>query len=251
MNVNRLKLELFYLIKAFKYNKVGRAYLYYKYFFAPKILKSNKLFERPITDSNLSIHILTCHRDVVILLWSLATYYNVSNVIGELFIHDDGSLAESDKKSIKKFFPNSRIINDQVFLHQASHQLDRYPNIKEFRIKNKKFVLLRKLIDPYFISDKKYRLIIDSDLLWFNHPGQIAEQFEAGCNQSLMMIADTSCPVYFEDGKKFPDNLAKFNSGIVLYRQDNFDLAKLESYLMALDMNNNDNRHFIEQAGYS
>ncbi len=247
MNFKQLKLELFYLIRALRY-KVGRTYFYHKYLVAPKILQSKKVFEKPITNDNLSIHLLTCHRDLVMLIWSLASFYHHSKIIGQLFIHNDDSLTDGDKEIIKKFFPSCWIVDaDQVL----KSQLDNYPRLKKFRIEQKRFVLLKKFIDPYFISNKSCRLIIDSDLLWFNNPIEIKDQIDKGCIQSLMMMADTNCPVYFKDGRQSTEDLARLNSGIVLYQQNNFDLAKLESYLEALDLTNNENRHFIEQAGYS
>lgn len=249
MNFSRLKLELFYLIKAFRY-KIGWTYFNYKFLLAPKILKSKQVFEKPITDKNLSMHLLTCHRDLIMLIWSLASFYHSSRVVGELFIHNDGSLTNKNKNRIKKFFPNCRIVGAEELLEDTTNRINNYPMIKKFRTEYKKFILLKKLIDPYFISDKQYRLIIDSDLLWFNHPVEFQDQLNSGCQQSLMMTAESNCPVYFKDGQRLPDSLAKLNSGVILYRQDNFDLVKLESYFNSLDLNNNDNRHFIEQAGY-
>ncbi len=57
--------------------------------------------------------------------------------------------------------------------------------------------------------------------------------------------------VYFKDGSKLSDLLANLNSGIVFYRKDNFNLAKLVDYLEKIDLANEKNFHFIEQAGYA
>ena len=42
--------------------------------------------------------------------------------------------------------------------------------------------------------------------------------------------------VFFKDGSKLADNLANYNSGIVLYQKQNFDLNKLGEYLEKIDI---------------
>jgi len=250
MNIKKLKLELFYLKKAFLVYKKGFKYIYNKYILAPKILKSGKVFDRPINNENLSIHILTCHRDLVMLIWSLASFYKNLKIVGQLFIHNDGSLTDGDKKKIKELFPSVEIIDSQNFEEDFAARLDKFPVIKEFRNKYPQYVLLKKIVDPYFVSDKDYRLIIDSDLLWFDSSAEIETEVLSGCNKSFMMSTDVSCPVYFKH-EKFDDRLSVFNSGIVLYHKDNFDTEKFSHYLTLLDLENPENKHFIEQAGYS
>ena len=100
MNFKKIKLEFFYLYKSFFIYKKGFLYLKNKYIIAPKILKLNKVFEKPVNNDNLSIHVLTSHRDFLMLLWSLASFYQVASIVGPLFIHNDGSLTAKDKRII-------------------------------------------------------------------------------------------------------------------------------------------------------
>ena len=226
-----LKLELFYLRKAcFEYHAPFR-YLYNKYILANKILKTNQDLDKPINHHGLSIHILTRHRDIVILVWSLASFYLNSSVVGQLFIHSDGSLTQKDKSILNKLFPSSKIIEKK-----SDYQ----------------YLLLQKLFDPYYLSDKKIHLIIDSDLLWFKNPKEIEEEIKNNAQSSLMMVGQgIGCPVYFKNNKKLSAELSYLNSGIVLYHQDNFNLDKLEKYLARIDNTNPANKHFIEQAGFA
>jgi len=250
--IKKLKLEIFYLRKVFLIYKFNKTLLYIKnkYFLASKILKLNKVLEKPVNHPDLSIHLLTCHKDLVMLIWSLASFYKVSKIVGQLFIHDDGSLTQKDKSIINKFFPSAKIIDSSNFVKDFSTKLDEFPIIKKFRKDYPQYVLLKKIIDPYFVSNKSNLLIIDSDLLWFKNPGEVESEISDGCNNSLMMSTDVACPVYFKEGR-LDENLAKLNSGIVLYKKDNFRLEKFSSYLNFLDISNKENSHFIEQAGYA
>ena len=250
MNLRKLKLELFYLRKAFFQYKSGFKYIYNKYFFAPRVLKINKPLEKPINNSDLSVHILTCHKDLIMTIWSLASFYSNMDVVGELFIHNDGSLNQNDQNILKKFFPSSQIINPKHLFENHNTELEKYPIIKKFRSELTNYFLLKKLIDPYFVSNKKFHLIIDSDLLWFLSPKDISTNIAEDCRWSLMMKNNNNCYVHFKNGR-LDDNLATFNSGIVLYDKINFSLDKLSDYLEKIDTNNKENAHFIEQVGYA
>lgn len=249
-----LKLELFYLRKAFFAYKSGFRYIFNKYLLARKILNYQGVFERPTNNNDLSIHVLSCHRDLVMLIWSLFSFYQVMVSLGQLFIHSDGGLQNNDKKILKEFFPYAKIIEPEEFLEEYKSELERYPLLKKFRTEYPRYFLLKKLIDPYFVSPNPCRLIIDSDLLWFQRPVAIENELRYNCQHSLMMALKEPNPVfrvYFKDGTRLNDELALFNSGLVLYHRKNFNLNKLTQYFEKIDINNKYNSHFIEQGGYA
>lgn len=249
----QLKLELFYWRKCiFQYHKFWK-YLYNKYILAPQVLKLNKILEKPINQPNLSIHILTCHRDLIMALWSLASFYQHSSVIGQLYIHDDGSLTKKDKYYLKKFFPSAKIVGvNDVFINQKDNLISSYPIIKNFRKENALHPFVKKLVDSYFISDKKFHLLFDTDILWFKNPQHIWLQLSEKNPISYMLDnRNVSCYVYFKGHQRLSDKLATFNAGIVFYHQDNFNLAKLQFYLNNIDTQISRNFYFIEQAGHA
>ncbi len=167
MNIRAVKLELFYIRKAFFTYRRGFKYLINKYFLAPRILKVKKVLEKPINHQDLSIHILSSHRDLINLVWALASFYKNAGISGQLYIHSDGSLNNEDQKLLKIFFPSALVIRPDDFLKRHLADLESYPLIKKFRTEYQKLFLLKKLIDPYFVSSSKLHLIIDTDLLWF------------------------------------------------------------------------------------
>lgn len=246
-----LKLEFFYWRKSlFEYRALFK-YLKNKYILAKKILVQPRIIEKPVTNRNLSVHLLTCHRDLIMTLWSLESFYRHMSEIGQLYIHSDGSLDNEDKFILAQFLPSAEIIEPVYFEKKFYHELVQSSIIKKLRLDNKKNFLLKKLIDPFFISTSPLRLIIDSDLLWFQPPTAIIREIKNGADNSLMMGNNGNCYVYFKNNEKISAELASYNSGIVLYHRDNFDFSKLISFLEALDDMNPANLHFMEQAGYA
>jgi hypothetical protein len=250
INSKKIKLEIFYFKKAMFEYRSGLKYLFNKYYFAPKIINSKKIFEKLINCVDLSVHILTCHRDMVMTIWSLASYYQNANLIGKLYIHNDGTLTNGDQSLLRSFFPSAIIVGtDEV--NQNLKKIESFAEIGSFIKKNRKFILLKKLIEPFLVSEAKYRLVIDSDLVWFRNPIEIEEILLTDSNQSLMASNIAECPVTFNDGSKLSDFQAMLNSGIVLYKINNFNLAKLAEYFSKFNMENESLSHFIEQAGYA
>lgn len=249
MTFKRLKLEVFFLKKAFFQYHAGWRYIYSKFFLVNTILKSG-IIETPISNHDLSMHILTSHKDMKMMLWSLASFYKVFKNPGQLYIHSDGSVTSQDQEMLKKFLPTAVVVDANQFVTDFSSQLDQYQTIKKFRTENPQYFLLKKLIDPFFVSDKPYHLIIDTDLMWYQTPMAIETELNQDSSKSLMMHSPIPTYVYFKAGQ-LADHLALKNSGIVLYNKKNFSLNKLEEYLTKIDTANSENNHFIEQAGYA
>ena len=88
------------------------------------------------TDRTCEIHVFTCAKDWLNLVWTLKTFYHYSNRHYALCIHDDGTLTDSDRATLQHHFPNARIIerspaDEHIFSHLAS-----YPRCLEFRKTN-------------------------------------------------------------------------------------------------------------------
>ena len=240
-----IKKDLFYIRKAFSEYQ-GFSYIYNKYFRAKKIY-SKGIIEKPINNKDLSIHVLTSKADFTMLLWSLDSFYRQSSEIGQLYIHDDGTLTLKNINLIKKHLPSAIIVRQ----YDVFFRLEQFGgSIYRFRKKYPQYVLLKKLIDTYFYSAYKMHLIIDSDLYWFRKPIELETEIRNGAIKSLVMRNNTPCYVHFKKGK-LSEEKAMINTGIVLYNKDNFNLKKLVDYLLNIDITNKANTHFIEQAGFA
>ena len=251
MNFQTLKKELFYTRKAFFTHRQGFNYLTIKYKTAPRILSVNQPLEKPVTNVNLSIHFLSSHGDIVMLCWSLFSFYTNSQIVGKVYIHDDGTFTNRDHKVLARLFPGAKILDTEKFLGKYGDKISQYPNILKYRAEKTSMVLRKKLVDPYFVGDESWKLILDSDVLWFKHPAEIEEAINNKQSKSYIIARPPGTPVKFIDGTMLTADLSKYNSGIVLYRKDNFNPEKLSHYLDEVDFEFEPNKHFIEQAGYA
>ena len=252
MDLRALKFEQYMARQALKQGMIGD-FLKYRYIMAPRILKLNKSLEKPINNNDFSIHVLTCHNDLTMCLWSLASMYKAFTQIGELYIHDDGTFTEKDRKVFNKFFPSAKIIPTELVRNKYLHKLDKYPDIKNFYLEHMdEYVFLKKLIDSLLVSNKKFHLNLDCDMLWFKQPKEIEQELISDNPKSFMMHQKKGgCYVYFKDGIKLDDNFAKYNAGIEFFKQSNFSLERLDEYLKKLDISKKESIYFIEQAGHA
>jgi len=248
MNRKGLKWELSHLKKAFLGYHQGWRYVFNKFFLAKKIIKKNFSFSSS-AEANLSIHVLACQRDFIMLLWALKSFFSFFNYPFQLYIHNDGTLIQKQINIIKKHFPKVIFIESREILNNKN--LTNYPIIKNFIMAHPKYYLMKKIVDPYFVSSKDYILVIDSDILWFKEPIELLVNLNTGCQKSLMMWSPLPGPVYFKNGDVLDENLSHYNSGVVLYQRDNFDLSALANYLEKIDTNNPTNFQFIEEAGFT
>jgi len=251
MNLRQLKLEFFQIRKAFFVYRAGWRYLWTKFVIAPRIRHLPGPFEKPVTQPRLSVHMLTCHRDITIMLWSLQSYYSVATVIGQLFIHNDGSLTAGDKQLLNKFFPGAQLINAATFPQDFEPELKIFPALRRFRVEQTKHFSFKKLIDPLVASSAPMHMILDSDILWFRQPIELEAEIHLGCQHSLMQDNRVLIPASYRDGTNIPEIYQRFNAGIILYRVENFDVSALVTHLQKLDPGNERNFHFADQTGHA
>lgn len=216
----------------FKYQR-GLLYLYMRYVVAPRILNHPRPLEKPKTRDDFSIHMIFGKRDFLMALWSLASFYRVMPEIGQLFLHSDGTLGDSHYNIIRRLYPSARIEDTKKFLELHGNLVKDYPILKKFRETYKKFQI--RIVDYHFLSGKKYRMFVDSDLLWFKEPTEIVASLRAGVPKFLMASNSVFVRMQFKDGTWTDDKTSLPNDGIVLYREDQLDPKKLEAFLEKCD----------------
>jgi len=249
MTVNHpISAEALYLYQAiFKYHK-PLTYLKNKFFIAPKITNSKKVLGVSDDTADLSVHSLIGKRDFINLLWSLGSFFNVFKEKSKIFLHNDGTLKKWHKEAINLKFTNSVIVEPDEALNKVKESLSDCPDVVDYTIANRKNTYLKKFIDPLVVSNKKFHLILDSDLIWFRTPQIIIKELKSKKPSSfLMRDYNHSYPVHFKDGSSSDEFQSHMNSGIVFYKKDNFDLNKMSKYLT--DVDNSNPNSIIEQSG--
>jgi hypothetical protein len=234
MNLSEVREHMRLGAKAFLFYRKGFEYGWMRYFVAPKILSAGAFLKKPVRD-DVSMHMLFGARDFLMGLWSLASFYRVMPEVGELVVHSDGSLTQGHMSAIRKLFPQARIEDAKEFMTSHGDLLSGHPVLKKFREIYPKFQS-KKLIDQYVLSGKKIRILLDSDILWFKEPSEIVASLRAGVPKPLMMTNQGAyIHVQFADGTSTTDEVAHANSGIVVYREDQFSLDAMEEYVKKTD----------------
>ena len=236
---------------AFRYKK-PISYFYHRFFIGPKIRRFTTPEGGQFFDNAYSVHLLCGHRDLRMLMWSLASWHHAVRKSGQVYIHDDGTFNSKDKKTLSQMFPYATIVDYQETTRRVLAGLaDRYPRAYHYRNlsqSDRRYVFNLKLIDPFFVGEAHIKLIIDSDLLWFQKPNKLLETISQKY-LPIFMGGEGSMDFVFADGSELDENIGGVNSGVVGYQKIQFSLDDLEVFYSRVG--NNANPHFIEQAGYA
>ncbi len=233
MNLSELREHLKFLVKAFFFYRRGFEYVWMRFVVAPRIFRRSAPLEKKQTRDDFSMHMFVGKRDFLMGMWSLASFYRYTRVVGSLVIHSDGSLEEKERAVISRLFPSAHIENSKEFLSRHAERIDTYPEIRRFRETYKRFQV--RIVDQHFLSGKKIRLFMDSDLLWFREPKELTDSIESGVPKPLMMSNSDYIRMEFRDGSQSDDETSRPNGGLVLYREDQFDMRRCVDFLNKSD----------------
>jgi hypothetical protein len=142
---------------------------------AKAIANSREIFLTPamLCDraSDLKVVSLVSGQDLEMLLWCLKSLFFFSKCSWDLWILD-GGLSIMDRQILKEHFPQSHICIEPDLTLALGEYLTPYHEIREFRTHLK---LARKLIDaPLLLQNQKF-LLVDSDVLFFQNPGELID----------------------------------------------------------------------------
>lgn len=121
------------------------------------------------------IHTAVPHRYLFAYLTAIKSFLRYYADVA-VYVHDDGSLREEDKDLIRAHVPGARVIDrawaDQAFADQVGD---------EFLMKvRKSYTSYLKLFDPTLVSTHQRIIIVDTDVLFLNHPAAIIEWAQNG-----------------------------------------------------------------------
>lgn len=242
-----LKSELYLWRKACGQGILHR-YLYNRYLIAPGIRLRSAAISKPVTHPDLTVHMLLCHRDLTMALWSLASFYRVSSVVGRLMVHSDGTLTDLDKRLLRRLIPEVTIV-ERDEADEAVRSSQAIPEeVRRFRLETP-YVYLKKLVDTFVVAPGGYHLLIDSDLAWFSAPTEFETVVAAGKRMSLMTLNGLHCSVWKNGGGEFPQSVARYNGGIIFFHHDDQDLTRLIEFIEQVDMDRP--QRYVGQTGHA
>jgi hypothetical protein len=209
-----------------------------------RILKTPPIYG--LTDRTCEIHVLTCHRDWLDLIWSLKSLFAVCEYRFCVCIHDDGSVPADGIAALQYHFPDARVIRRSESDKTVGLKLGNYPRCQALRDAN---VLSLKVFDfaAYLESDRLF--LLDSDVLFFARPNILLQRItdphyaynslnrDWGMGYSLEpATAQSMVGFYFQ---------SHINSGLGLMHQQSYEFTCFEEWLMLPEILSHSHR--IEQ----
>lgn len=196
-------------------------------FLVPRILRLNPI---PVeSESFREVHLLSCRKDFMAMLWVLYSFYFYSKKNFPLIVHDDGSLDYRHEKILKKLFPGSRII----FRLQSDYEMQNFlMNFQNCRKLRESCVYSIKIFDFLYYCKADSMIIIDSDILFFKEISDIFFRKDLKFN-FLMEDLWSNYEISTEDIERSFNIVVpeKINSGLGLIWKQSIDLAFIEEIL--------------------
>jgi hypothetical protein len=126
------------------------------------------------------VHVLTGKNDWQLAAWMLASWFTVTERAWSVVIHDDGTLPDEGRGTFEALFKTVRIISRKDADEVLSVVLRPFPFCADYR---EKHALALKIFDiPYFAANNRF-IVFDSDLLFFNYPGEILDWVKSGADE--------------------------------------------------------------------
>jgi len=137
----------------------------------PRILDTEPLGE--LAEDSAEVHVLTSDQDWLNLIWTLKSFYAVTDRPFRLVIHEDGSVGEAAISHLQRHFPSARIVRKTESDEAVRAALEDYPRALEFRTSNK---LSMKIMDfPLFLEAERM-ILLDSDVLFYRRPDTLMDR---------------------------------------------------------------------------
>jgi len=215
------------------YHKL-RPFLVNRFVVAPRLARHDGPLDRPVDTERYTIHMLSCHDDVLAMIWSLASWQAFAQDSAQVVIHEDGTFTAGDRAAVARLFPRARIID-----RAASDRMARQDWLKDFpaalsRRFDRRSAYAIKLMDPLFSSQTPGVLIMDPDVLWFGTPSALHARIAQYQGAVFWPSSGEPTRQPFRDGGELRLDLAALNSGIVYFERAAFSLAMLDEYCARL-----------------
>ena len=247
MNYKNLRHEFRLAYLSFAKYRRGFLYLYMRFIVGPGIIRHPRPLSRPATVDDASAHFLTGARDFTMALWALASFYRYSTFIPKFYFHTDGTLTKKHRAIVERLFPDAVFIDGATVGDIYADELQKNPALNKFRKQFPGFQS-KKLVDTFLVAPFAYRFVLDSDMLWFKDPLELADAYRT--KSSIMMDGGGGlCPQRFTDGTETDEFISGLNSGIVGFSKEAFSMVHLDEYLGRIDLSYT--QHFVEQAGFA
>lgn len=192
-------------------------------------------------NSQVAIHSVVCHNDIVQYILTLKSFIFFSKVKASVVVHDDGSLTLEDQKQLNYHFPEIEIITYEYATKTVRKSLQKYPHIKKERLRKSwnKFQMLIMLDVPFFAKKKKL-VYFDSDILFYKFPQQIMNWVNTNNDSQETWYTAAEGDAYTIDRELLTYLYKKkaipgLNSGFRCFWKRSLNLEAMEKFLKLLE----------------
>lgn len=182
----------------------------------------------------LELHLLTGRRFWYQTAFCLWTFARQAQRDLAPVIHDDGTLEPRHTDALRRIFPHAKVIPQAENSARLDHHLPRH-RFPALRSRGDEYPLLQKLTAPH-VGHTGWKLLIDSDLLFFHRPELLLEWLEAPARPLRAMDIQNAYGYPLDllnelAGQPVPERV---NTGLIGLRSEELDWERLEYWCRTL-----------------
>lgn len=196
----------------------------------------------------LRIYFLTGKKHLYQTLFCIQSLVKVSSALFKFVLVDDGSFNTELIQTINRLLPGTEVITQKM----VEENLARFLPVQQFAILHQKRAVyphIKKLTDIHTIPGNDWKLVLDSDMLfwsepetiikWLNNPGKplYMQDCQNSYGYSKQLMEQLS-------GNKIPDLI---NVGAIGLNSADINWIKLNNWIEALEKNEGTS-YYLEQA---
>jgi hypothetical protein len=198
-----------------------------------RILTTSPIITDPVGTAPVELHVLCYERDYLCALWALKSFYHFSRVTCPLVIHVQGDASRRVLVRLHRHFPAARVIA-QAEADAAVETWLRSRGLVRLLAARQRTPFMLKLTDFPVLSESTHLLTLDSDVLFFRFPAELARAVHAPSTMSLVQRDPESTYNISEERalSELGIRLApRVNTGIMVFPRESLDLLRCEEYL--------------------
>jgi hypothetical protein len=196
-----------------------------------RILKTPPIYG--LTDKTCEIHVLTCHRDWLDLIWSLKSLFAVCEYRFRVCIHEDGTVPPDGIAALQHHFPDARVIRRNEADETVRPMLRQYPRCQGLRNAN---TLSLKVFDFAVYLDSDRLFLLDSDVLFIERPTVLLQRITDPQYKYNSLNRDWGMGYSLQP--EIAESMVEFNvqshinSGLGLMHQQSYEFTRFEEWLL-------------------
>lgn len=180
----------------------------------------------PAPEVPISVHMLVSSRTWHAGVLAAISFEHFTGRRWPLFIHDDGSVSQSNRMEIERRLPGVRFVPRAEAEKRAAEFLSGHPKCLANRSRHNMFL---KFFDSVAFAPHERFIVLDSDVIFFNRPAEILDWADSGREECW----------FNEDTKEtycIPREHIEKALGIPLWHKVNSGLCLLQKKAVSIDL---------------